>query len=145
MKLQEQISRIQSMMGLDELYRPSGKKHKPGKFVYHKSNPLWRDNILKTGLLASVGECYKSYSENFSDEECTPAVFATDSENENYFYDAGWDDDIWEIDTECAGVSWYKDKHYKGSDYEDYQIVTFDNILPECIKLIYEGTGEEKY
>jgi hypothetical protein len=41
MKLQEQINRIQSMMGLDELYRPSGEKHKPGKFVYHKSNPLW--------------------------------------------------------------------------------------------------------
>ena len=86
MNLQEQINKIQSMMGLSELYKPSGKKHRPGKFVYHKSPPQVRDNISKEGLLVSVGDCYKTYSENFSKEECVPAIFATDSENENYWY-----------------------------------------------------------
>ena len=141
MNLQEQISRIQEMMGVNELYNPSGKVHKPNKFVYHKAPPSVRDNIFELGLLTSVGDCYRGYSENFTDEECTPAIFATDSENENYWYDSTWDDDIWEIDTKCAGVSWHKDRHYEGGDY-DYQIVTFENISPECIKLIYKGTGE---
>lgn len=141
MNLQEQISRIQGMMGLSELYKPSGKVHKPSQFVYHKAPPLVRDNIFEMGLLVSVGDCYKSYSENFTEEECVPAIFATDSENENYWYESTWDDDVWMIDTECANVNWYKDKHYRGGDYE-YHIVTFENILPDCIKLIYEGTGE---
>jgi hypothetical protein len=141
MKLQENIHRIKEVMGLSEVYKPSGKKHKPGKFVYHKSPPFVRDSVFESGLLVFVGDCYKTYSENFTKEECIPAIFATDSENENYWYESTWDDDVWMIDTECANVNWYKDKHYEGGDY-DYHIVTFENISPDCIKLIYRGTGE---
>jgi hypothetical protein len=147
--LQEQIYRIQEMMGLNEDYKPMGKKHKPSKFVYHKSPPLVRDSILKSGLLVSVGDCYKTYSQNFSEEECVPAVFATDSENKDEWFESTWDDDVWMINTECAGVTWYKDDHFE--DYEEGQpifsnnkhIVTFEDISPDCIKLIYEGTGED--
>ena len=141
MNLQENIHRIKEVMGLSEVYKPSGKKHKPGKFVYHKSPPFVRDSVFESGLLVFVGDCYKTYSENFTKEECIPAIFATDSENENYWYESTWDDDVWMIDTECANVNWYKDKHYEGGDY-DYHIVTFENISPDCIKLIYRGTGE---
>ena len=146
MNLQENIQRIKQMMGLSEVYEPSGKKHKPDKFVYHKSNPIWRDNILKTGLLVSVGECYKDYSSYFSEEECRPAIFATDSENEKEWFDSTWDDDVWRINTKIANVEWFKDKHFKKMKHPDFgkyeHIVTFEDIKPEAIKLIYKGTGK---
>jgi len=135
--LQETIRRILK----EETYSPAGDEYFPNRFVIHKSNPIWRENILETGLQASVGDCYKTYSQNFSEEECEPAIFATDSENENYWFDSSWDDDVWLINTDCAEVTWYKDKHYRGGDYE-YHILTFENIPSKCIKLIYEGTGE---
>jgi hypothetical protein len=137
MKLRETIRKVLK----EETYSPAGDEYVSSKFVIHKSNPIWRENILETGLQASVGDCYKTYSQNFSEEECEPAIFATDSENENYWFDSTWDDDVWLINTDCAEVTWYKDKHYRGGDYE-YHILTFENILPKCIKLIYEGTGE---
>ena len=137
MNLRETIRKVLR----EEFYSPAGDEHIPGRFVYHKSPPQVRDNILETGLQVSVGGCYKTYSENFTEEECIPAIFATDSENENYWFDSTWDDDVWMIDTECANVTWYKDKHFKGGDYE-YHIVTFESISPDCIKLIYKGTGE---
>ncbi len=149
MNLQEQISRIQSMMGLDEVYNPSGKEHEPSRFVYHKSPPQWRNNIRKMGLLVDVGECYKTYSENFTEEECKPAIFATDSENKNDWFYSTWDDDVWRIDTEIADVKWFKDRHFdyenmKHLDYvENKHIVTFEDIKPEALKLIYKGTGKD--
>ena len=146
MNLQEQIHRIQSMMGLSELYDPSGKSYEPSKFVYHKSNPIWRENILKTGLLANVGECYKDYSSYFSNEECRPAIFATDSKNEKEWFDSTYDDDVWRINTKIANVKWFKDKHFKkmrDPDFGKYShIVTFEDIKPEALKLIFKGTGK---
>ena len=128
----------------EEIYSPMGSKHTTGRFVYHKSPPQVRDSVFKSGLLVSVGDCYKTYSENFSKEECVPAIFATDSENENYWFQSTWDDDVWEINTECSGVTWYKDKHYQGGfPITNYHIVTFEDISPDCITLIYKGTGED--
>ena len=138
MNLQEQIYRIQSMMGLSELYDPSGKEYVPNKFVVHKSNPMWRENIELTGLQVSVGDCYQQHVGG--DIECKPAIFATDSLNEKDMFDSTYDDDIWLIDTECAGVTWHKDKHFEGGDYK-HHILTFDSIPAECIKLHYKGTG----
>ena len=142
MNLQEQINRIQEMMGLNEDYKPMGKKHKPSKFVYHKSPPLVRDSILKSGLLVSVGDCYKTYSENFSKEECVPAIFATDSENKDEWFESTWDDDVWRINTKIANVTWFKDKHFDYKNYKNNHVVTFEDIKPEALKLIYKGTGE---
>jgi len=34
-----------------------------------------------------------------------------------------------------------KDRHFDGGDYQKH-IVTFNNISPDCIKLIYKGTGK---
>jgi len=139
MKLQEQINRIQSMMGIDESYDPSGEKHIPNKLVVHKSNPIWRNKIESTGLQVSVGDCYQTYAGD--NVECKPAIFATDSLKKKYIFDSTYDDDIWVVDTECAGVDWYKDRHFDSGDYK-YHIVTFDNIPPQCVKLIYKGTGD---
>ena len=56
MNLQETIRKI-----LREDYSPAGKEITPNDIVVHKSNPIWRKNILETGLQVSVGECYKTY------------------------------------------------------------------------------------
>jgi hypothetical protein len=123
----------------NELYSPASDEHTPGKFIVHKSNPVWRDNIELTGLQVSVGDCYQQHVGG--DEECKPSIFATDSLDKEQMFDSTYDDDIWIINTECAGVQWYKDRHFDDGDYQKH-IVTFNNISPDCIKLIYKGTGK---
>ena len=135
MNLQEQIRKILR----EEIYSPSGDEYIPGRFVVHKSNPVWRENIELTGLQTSVGDCYQEYVGG--DVECKPSIFATDSLDEKYMFDSNYDDDIWVIDTDCAGVTWYKDKHFGGGYYK-YHMVTFENIPSECIRLYHKGTGK---
>ena len=134
MNLQEQIRRILR----EELYSPGGSEMEPNKFVVHQSNRMWRKNIKLTGLQVSVGECYQMHVGG--DTECKPAIFATNSLNKEDMFDDGYDDDIWLIDTECSGVQWYWDSHFEHGDYP--HIVTFENISPDCIKLIHKGTGK---
>lgn len=137
MNLKETIRRILR----EEDYSPAGDKHTTGRFVVHKSNPLFRDNINHTGLKVSVGDCYQLYVGD--NKECKKSIFATDSMKKKYMFDSTYDDDIWLIDTNCAGVTWYKDKHFEGGDYK-YHIVTFEDISPDCLKLIYKGTGDSE-
>lgn len=135
MSLKKTIKRILR----EELYSPQGTEITPKKYVVHKSNPIFRKQIKKQGLITKVGECYQIKAGD--DTECKPAIFATNSLDKNEMFDSSYDDDIWIIDTKCAGVTWYRDAHFEGGDYE-HHIVTFDNISPECIKLIYKGTGK---
>jgi hypothetical protein len=123
----------------EDLYSPSGDEYIPGKFVVHKSNPIWRENIELTGLQTYVGDCYQQHVGG--DVECKPSIFATDSLDKKQMFDSTYDDDIWVINTECAGVTWYKDKHFEGGDYK-HHIVTFDNISPDCLRLIHKGSGK---
>ena len=145
MNLQEQISRIQEMMGLEELYDPSGKRYEPSRYVFHKASPAFRKSIYKNGLELSVGICYQGFVGE--DIDCEPAIFATDSGNEYDLFYTGFDDDVWKIDTKKANVKWYKDKHYKGDRTiwgEKYKhIVTFKPIGPECLELIVKGSGKK--
>ena len=134
-ELQESIKRILR----EETYSPAGDEYTPGKYVVHKSPKDWRENIGLTGLQVSVGDCYQVYVGG--DVECRKSIFATDSTNEEDMFDSTYDDDIWVIDTECANVTWYKDKHFEGGDYK-YHIVTFEDISPDCLKLMHEGTGK---
>jgi hypothetical protein len=139
MNLQKLIKKVLK----EELYSPSGTEMTPNKFVVHQSNPISRDSIKRLGLQASVGECYQLYVNDFleDNETCQPAIFATDSLDKEDMFSDGYDDDTWLIDTECAGVTWYRDAHFEGGDYE-HHIVTFENISSNCIKLINKGTGK---
>jgi hypothetical protein len=122
---------------LNENYSPAGKEITPNKVVIHKSNPKFRDRISNEGLKAIAGECYKIYAGY--GEKCIPAIFATNSINKRAWFDSTYDDDIWAINTEMIpDVKWYKDRHF---DSTKKHIVTFDNIPPEAIELIHEGTG----
>ena len=135
MNLQESIRRILR----EETYSPASDEYTPGKFIVHKSNPVWRENIELTGLQTSVGDCYQQHVGG--DEECKPSIFATDSLDEKNMFDSTYDDDIWIINTECAEVTWYKDRHFDNGDYK-HHIVTFENISSECLRLLHKGTGK---
>ena len=135
MNLQETIRKI-----LREDYSPAGKEITPNDIVVHKSNPIWRKNILETGLQVSVGECYKTYVGY--GEKCKPAIFATNSTNKRAWFDSTYDDDIWFIDTtKIPDVKWFKDRHFESTKKH---IVTFQDILPEALTLQYEGTGRSE-
>ena len=134
MSLKQTIRRI-----LKELYSPAGKEYTPDKYIVHVSNPVWRENIELTGLQVSVGDCYQEYVGG--DVECKKSIFATDSMEKKYWFDSTYDDDVWLIDTECAGVTWFKDRHFDFGDYK-YHIVSFEDIKPNCLKLIHKGTGK---
>ena len=135
MNLQESIRRI-----LREEYSPAGNEIIPNRIIVHKSNPIWRKNILETGLQVSVGECYKTYVGY--GEKCKPAIFATNSTNKRAWFDSTYDDDIWFIDTtKIPDVKWYKDRHFESTKKH---IVTFQDIPPEALTLQYEGTGRSE-
>jgi hypothetical protein len=125
--------------------RVKGEEVTPGKYVVHSSNPSNRENISTTGLQVSLGECYLIYADsNYGeDEECVPAVFATDSLKKKDMFDSTYDDDIWVIDTERAGVQWYKDAHFEGGDTK--HIVTFEDVPADAVRLIYKGTGGDTW
>ena len=121
--------------------RVKGEEITPDKYVVHTSNPSNRDSIKEYGIRAVLGECYLIYADsNYGEEdECVPAVFATNSIKKKDLFDSTYDDDIWVIDTERAGVQWYRDAHFEGGDYK--HIVTFEDIPVDAIRLIYKGTG----
>ena len=122
---------------INENYSPAGKEITPNRIVIHKSSPVWRESILKIGLQVSAGDCYKTYVGY--GEKCIPAIFATNSTNKRAWFDSTYDDDVWAINTNLIpNIKWYKDSHFESSKKH---IVTFDNIPPEAIELMNEGTG----
>ena len=125
--------------------RVKGEEITPGRYVVHSSNPSNRDNISTTGLQVSLGECYLIYADsNYGeDDECVPAIFATNSIKKKDLIDSTYDDDIWVIDTERANVQWYKDAHFDGGNTK--HIVTFEIIPVDAIRLIYKGTGGDTW
>lgn len=107
---------------------------KPNKFIYHISNPYFRDKISKEGLIP------KSKSETWlSDTKIDDSViFASNSNDIDKWFIPLYDDDIYRIDTTNLNNKWFRDPN---SDNDNW-IITFDKILPEYIELIYKGTGE---
>lgn len=135
MKIHKTIRRI-----LREDYSPAGKEIIPNSIVVHKSSPVWRENILKTGLQVSTGDCYKIYVGYGI--QCKPAIFATNSINERAWFDSTYDDDVWFIDTtKIPDVKWFIDRHF-GSTKK--HIVTFQNIPSEALTLKYKGSGRSE-
>lgn len=110
---------------------------KPNKFVYHKSNPIFRENILKIGLIP------KGKSEAWlSDTKIEgKVIFATNSENIEDWFDSIYDDDIYQINTIKLNNKWFVDPNFLRQNITKY-IITFDKIPLNAIKLIYKGSGK---
>lgn len=98
--------------------------------LYHKSNPVYRNNILENGLIPSIGDSYRCHYEDNNHKDIKPAIFTCDDTT----YDTTWDDDMWEIIS--SNIIWQEDELcYKGC------FLTYHSIPIDCIKLIYKGTG----
>lgn len=113
----------------------------PNRYVYHTSNPIFRDKISKEGLIP------KGKSESWlSDTKINgKVIFAINSDNKDDWWDSGYDDDIYRIDTSKINNKWFFDPNfqygvYKTEDNEIDAIITFDPIPLNAIKLIYKGS-----
>lgn len=106
---------------------------KVNNFVYHTSNPIFRDSILKDGLITK-GKSESWLSDTNIDGK---VIFAVNSYNKKDWWDSTYDDDIYEINTLVINNIWYNDPNF---NMKDKRIITFENIPIFAIKLIYLGT-----
>lgn len=110
---------------------------KPNNYVYHTSNPMFRDKIEKVGLIPQ-GKSDAWLSNTKIDGE---VIFAVNSDDKKDWWDSTYDDDMYQIDTTLIKNKWYSDPNF---DVEDKRMITFDPIPRNSIKLMYKGTGESK-
>ena len=103
------------------------------KYVYHTSNPIFRDKIAKEGLIPK-GKSEAWLSDTKIDGE---VIFAVNSDNKEDWFDTTYDDDIYRIDTTNLKNTWYVDPNF---DLEDKRVITFERIPLSSIELIYKGT-----
>jgi len=110
---------------------------KTGRFMYHKSNPIFRDQIAKSGLIP------KGKSETWLSD--TPidgkVIFVTDSANEKDWFDSTYDDDTYKIDTSKLNNVFYFDPNFSWKNGSRH-LITYEPIPASALELIYTGTGE---
>jgi hypothetical protein len=102
--------------------------------VYHKSNPIFRDNIAVNGLLPMKGSSYACHSPADADP---PAIFGS----VNTDYDSTYDDDVYQIDVVQCTNEWFVDNEVHGGDC----VVTYIAIPLNAITLIHKGTGKSSF
>lgn len=122
---------------LNENYNDKLEEVLPNKYVYHKSNKIFRDRISKEGLIPK-GRSETWLSDTKIDGE---VIFATNSDDKKEWFDSTWDDDIYKIDTSKLKNKWFKDPNFNWSN--SYHIITFEKIPVSSIQLIYKGTGAD--
>jgi GNAT superfamily N-acetyltransferase len=105
----------------------------PNKYVYHTSNPIFRDKISKEGLIPK-GKSESWLSDTKIDGK---VIFVVNSNKKKYFFDSTYDDDIYQIDTTKLNNKWYNDPNF---DSDELHLITFENIPLNSIKLIYKGS-----
>lgn len=75
---------------------------KPNRYLYHTSNPIFRDKIAKEGLIPKgKSDAWLSYTK--IDGE---VIFAVNSDNKEDWFDSTYDDDIYRIDTTNLKNTW---------------------------------------
>lgn len=109
----------------------------PNMYLYHTSNPMFREQIAKQGLIP------KGKSEAWlSDTKISgEVIFAVNSDNKKDWWDSIYDDDIYRIDTTNLTNKWYNDPNF---DVNDKRLITFEPIPKSALQLIYKGTGESR-
>lgn len=107
----------------------------PNRYLYHTSNPIFRDTISREGLVPK-GKGESWLSDTDIDGE---VIFAVNSDDKGDWWDSTYDDDIYRIDTSGLSNTWYVDPNF---DLEDKRVITFEKIPPASIELIHKGTGD---
>jgi hypothetical protein len=115
---------------------------RPNRYVYHTSNPIFRDKISEQGLIPK-GKSESWLSDTKIDGE---VIFAINSDDKKDWWNSTYDDDIYQIDTKRLKNKWYKDPNFTDGIYKSKYpaIITFDRIPTSSIRLIYKGTGESE-
>jgi len=113
--------------------RDSLKEITPNRYVYHTSNPIYREGIAREGLKP------KGRSESWL--TTTPirgsVIFAVNSNDEEYLWNSTYDDDIYMIDTASLDNKWYQDPNFN----DGIHMVTYEAIPQQALELIHRGTG----
>ena len=114
------------------------------RYVYHTSNPIFRDKIASEGLIPKA----KSEAWLSNTKIDGKVIFAVNtiftsvqSNSDDYKWDSTYDDDIYQIDTSKINNQWYNDPNFNDGKH----IITFDSIPLQAIKLIYKGTGKRNW
>ena len=96
----------------------------PNKYVYHTSNPFFRDKISKEGLIPK-GKSETWLSDTNIDGK---VIFVVNSNKEDYRFDSTYDDDIYRIDTTKLNNKWYNDPNFD----DGLHLITFlpTNFVP---------------
>lgn len=112
----------------------------PKNYIYHTSNPIFRNKISKEGLIPKP----KSVSWLSNTKIDGEVIFAVNSNDKENYWDSTYDDDIYEIYTKNLKNKWYRDPNFVHGIYESKYpaIITFEKIPPSNIKLIHKGTGK---
>jgi len=126
------ISESQYNMLLNESKKNHLVEVKPNKYVYHTSNPIFRNIISKEGLMPQ-GKSESWLSNTKIDGK---VIFVVNDNEENYRFDSTYDDDIYRIDTSKLNNKWYNDPNFES---DGLHLITFDKIPLSSIKLIYKG------
>lgn len=120
---------------LKENYNSKLIQVKPNKYVYHTSNPIFRDKISKEGLIPK-GKSESWLSDTKIDGE---VIFVVNSNKEGYRFNSTYDDDIYRIDTTKLNNKWYNDPNF-GLDSSNVKLplyinlITFKGILSNVIR-----------
>jgi hypothetical protein len=103
--------------------------------LYHTSNPFYRNEISKEGLIPKQETWGKSFGSDMNVELGeNKAIFLS----KNTPYDNGYDDDIYKVEVKNLKNSFTQDKYFKNGVY------TLEAIPVKNIKLIYKGSGKSK-
>jgi hypothetical protein len=128
---------------LRENFNKNLKEAKPNRYVYHKSVPIFRDKISKEGLIPQRGDQWLSDTKIDG-----KAIFVTNSDNPEDWFDSDYDDDVYKIDTSKITNKWFFDPNFEEGIYktdDNDSLITLEKIPLEAIELIHKGTGESLY
>jgi len=101
-------------------------------YLYHVSNPFYREKILEKGLIPQMGD---SYILHYEEKNMGPVIFVS-TQND---YNSTYDDDRYLI---SLSDKEFKTLEFKIDSEVQNGLYTKHLIQKEKLSLIYKGTGE---
>ena len=125
----------------------------PNRYLYHSSNPYYREEITQNGLIPK-GKSETWLSDTKIDGK---VIFATNSDDKKDWFDSQYDDDIYQIDSLGLNNKWFEDPNFSNEEQPisyngktvtlpksnniNKHVITFEPIPLKNITLIKKGTG----